>query len=188
MGIIASAFSMATVAGPLLGGIVYAKSGYYAVFYMAFALIALDIALRLSFIEKKVAKRWLTPDELPMASSIGMTRDPTNSNKHETQDLAAAEEVTSQGAEDQVSRSRLRKRLPPVVTLLGSRRLLAASWGTLVVAALMTAFDSTLTLYVKRIFDWNSLGSGLLFLALLLPSSAGPIVGMMLSPASIFRN
>jgi hypothetical protein len=65
-----------------------------------------------------------------------------------------------------------------VVTLLGSRRLLAAFWGCLVVAALSTAFDSTLPLYVKRIFGWNSLGSGLLFLALLLPSMVGPVIGM----------
>ena len=172
MGMISIAYSAAIVAGPLLGGVVYARSGYYAVFYMAFGLIALDILLRLTFIEKKVAKRWLPPDELPMADSLGMPREPRISNEQDPRGTSSLEGTPSQ------ARSPPWRRLPPVITLLGSRRLLAAFWGCLVVASLMTAFDSTLTLYVKQIFDWNSLGAGLLFLALLLPSLAGPFIGM----------
>ncbi|OAA76021.1 Major facilitator superfamily domain, general substrate transporter [Akanthomyces lecanii RCEF 1005] len=37
---------------PILGGLAYEKSGYYAVFYMGFGLLALDIVLRLSMAER----------------------------------------------------------------------------------------------------------------------------------------
>ncbi len=172
MGMISIAYSAAIVAGPLLGGVVYARSGYYAVFYMAFGLIGLDIVLRLTFIEKKVAKRWLPPDEIPMTDTLGIPREPRTSNEEDPRDTSGLESTPSQ------ARVRFWRRLPPVITLLGSRRLLTAFWGCLVIASLMTAFDSTLTLYVKRIFDWNSLGAGLLFLALLVPSLIGPLIGM----------
>ena len=178
MGIISMAYSIGILVGPLLGGVVYASSGYYAVFYMAFALIALDIFLRFSFIEKKVAVRWLTvggstrPDSMTVAGA-----EPTSRELHLQNDADEMEAQSQRNVESRRS-ARRRIRLPPVVTLLGSQRLLAAFWGTLVVAALTTAFDSTLPLYVRKIFGWNSLGSGLLFLALLLPSIIGPLIGM----------
>ncbi|KJZ74937.1 hypothetical protein HIM_05668 [Hirsutella minnesotensis 3608] len=52
------AMTAAFLFSPIIGGIVYEKAGYYAVYYMGFALIACDIALRLVMIEKKVARRW----------------------------------------------------------------------------------------------------------------------------------
>jgi MFS family permease len=177
MGIISMAYSIGILVGPLLGGVVYASSGYYAVFYMAFALIALDIVLRFSFIEKKVAARWLATENPSTPSCITLAEAGSISNELQRRNGAQETEVKSEHNVEPVRPSRPRMRLPPVVTLLGSRRLLAAFWGTLVVAALTTAFDSTLPLYVKKIFAWNSMGSGLLFLALLLPSIIGPVIG-----------
>lgn len=178
MGIISMAYSIGILVGPLLGGVVYASSGYYAVFYMAFALIALDIFLRFSFIEKKVAARWLTADGTARPEGMTMAdADPSSCEVRLRNDTDETEALSRRNVESLRSPRRT-IRLPPVVTLLGSRRLLAAFWGTLVVASLTTAFDSTLPLYVKKIFGWNSLGSGLLFLALLLPSIIGPVIGM----------
>ncbi|KAI9722180.1 MAG: hypothetical protein M1828_004863 [Chrysothrix sp. TS-e1954] len=67
--------------------------------------------------------------------------------------------------------------LPAVLTLLASRRLLVALYGTLVQASLLTAFDSTLPLYVRQIFHFNSLGAGLLFLPIVIPNGLAPLVG-----------
>jgi MFS family permease len=50
--------NIAVLLGPVLGGIVFAQSGYLAVFAMAFGLICLDIVLRLTLVEKKVAAKW----------------------------------------------------------------------------------------------------------------------------------
>lgn len=41
----------------------------------------------------------------------------------------------------------------------------------------MTAFDSVIPLYVADIFHWSSVGAGLVFLALIVPSLAAPAVG-----------
>ncbi|KAK3081186.1 hypothetical protein LTR53_020486, partial [Teratosphaeriaceae sp. CCFEE 6253] len=55
--------SLAILLAPLLGGVVFAAAGYYAVFAMAFGLIVLDVILRLFMIEKKIAVRWLPEQE-----------------------------------------------------------------------------------------------------------------------------
>ena len=54
MGILILAMTGGALIAPLLGGIVYDAGGYYSVFAMAFGVIAIDIALRLTFIEKRV--------------------------------------------------------------------------------------------------------------------------------------
>ena len=58
VGWVSYAFTLGLLLGPLLGGVVYDKGGYYATFSMAFGLIGCDIVLRLLVIEKKVAERW----------------------------------------------------------------------------------------------------------------------------------
>jgi len=175
MGIISFAYSTGIVTGPLLGGIVYAKFGYYAVFYMPFGLIATDIVLRLSFIEKKVARRWLSVDSSNWEAAAATTAAALNQG--ESHGLERREPWAPDPEDREPRRVVPPKHLPPVITLLKSRRMLTAFWGCLVIATLYTAFDTTLPLYVNRIFGFNSLGSGLLFLALLLPNSTGPIVG-----------
>jgi MFS family permease len=59
MGYVSIAMSVGLLISPVIGGAVYANAGYYAVYYIAFAIILCDIALRLVLIEKKVASQWL---------------------------------------------------------------------------------------------------------------------------------
>jgi len=73
--------------------------------------------------------------------------------------------------------TRKRTKWPPVLTLLKSRRLLTALWGWIVQGSQMTAFDSVIPLYVQRTFGWNSTGAGLIFLAIMIPGFAAPLVG-----------
>jgi MFS family permease len=69
--------------------------------------------------------------------------------------------------------------LPPVITLLRSLRLLAALWANLVQAIILCAFDAVLPIFVYRTFGWTSVGAGLIFLPLVIPSFAAPLVGHM---------
>ncbi|GME52827.1 Major facilitator superfamily [Neofusicoccum parvum] len=64
MGYVSLAMSLAVLLAPLLGGVVLDHAGYNAVFAMAYALIGLDIVLRLVLVEKKVARRWEPPGEV----------------------------------------------------------------------------------------------------------------------------
>ncbi|KAL2800297.1 major facilitator superfamily domain-containing protein [Aspergillus keveii] len=54
-----SAIALGFLLGPLLGGIIYDKVGYNAVFGMSFALVGLDLIMRVLVVEKKVASRWV---------------------------------------------------------------------------------------------------------------------------------
>ena len=168
IGYITLAISLAILVGPLLGGVVYGRAGYYPVYYMAFALIFLDILLRLLLVEKKVATKW----------AVGVTqKDGTGTEKvvaPKVSLMPAPDEAVPK--ETKITESR-RSRLPPIITLLASRRLDAALWGCLTQAAIMTAFDSVLPLRVKNLWGWDSTGAGLIFLAIVVPSFTAPVIG-----------
>ena len=90
--------------------------------------------------------------------------------------------TTTPPSEPQPSPPTPRKRtlkLPPVISLLLSPRLLTALYASLISATLLTAFDSTLPLYVRALFNWDSTGGGLIFLPLVLPSFLSPLIGWL---------
>lgn len=60
IGYLGSAITLGFLLGPLLGGLVYNAAGYNAVFAMAFAIIGVDLVMRVAVIEKKVARRWIS--------------------------------------------------------------------------------------------------------------------------------
>jgi len=158
MGYVNLSMSLAYLIAPLLGGVVYEKAGYYPVFYMAFAVIVLDILLRLLLVEKKIAMLWAAPEERDVAVGTGYGT------------------TTAATSPEEKPRSRY-TRFPPVISLLTSKRLLAALWGCTVQASLMTACDSVVPLFVEDTFHWGSLGAGLIFLALVVPAFIAPLVG-----------
>ena len=59
VGVIGIPMSIGPIVGPLLGGVIYAHGGYYAVFGLMFAMLGMDAVLRLVMIEKRVAQKWL---------------------------------------------------------------------------------------------------------------------------------
>jgi MFS family permease len=203
LGWVSLSMSIGVLLAPLLGGVVYNGAGYYAVYYMAFGLIALDITLRLALIEKKIARQW-DVDEVGDSERISVDDQRDGDDKIEEaaegtisaqdrSDLQNVEEKPSTSSpsselstseEGQEARStppvavRPPSKYPPVITLLKSRRLLAALWGCIIQGALMTSFDSVIPLFVQETFHWDSIGAGLIFLAIILPSFLSPFVGM----------
>lgn len=206
MGYVATAYSLAALLGPLLGGIVYDKAGYYAVFAMAFGTIALDVIFRILLVEKKVARKWLPkPDQLVIAAvevqnskgvdTLGLHQDielarlgnqtRTVEAKHTSESRPTPQpSMLTQGAAepstttvDHESQNVVKKKLPPILILLKSARMQATFWACTVDAAFLTAFDTTLPLFVETTFGWNSLGAGLVFLAPLSPTFLQPLYG-----------
>lgn len=203
MGWVALAMSLGVMLAPLLGGIVYDRAGYYAVFAMCFGILGFDVILRLFMVEVNVAKRWIdvAPEEEDNEENKEITalkdednnaRDYASTSRDQTTTMAgmtvdkpeknasAAELPPAKITLDPVpGTAQRRSRLPPLLTLLGSPRLLAGLWCTLVQATLLTSFDATLPLRVNGIFGWNSLGAGLIFLPLVLPAFSGPYIGKL---------
>lgn len=180
--------SLGLLVSPLLGGVVYDHAGYNAVFGMAYALIGLDIILRLLLVEKKVAARWdpeavgrvAVKTEAISDDSIAAGYAAETANDILDPEMALRPEAHQpQALTGNAPRPRGRDRLPPVLSLLYSRRLLAALFCALVQAALMTSFDSVLTIHAANIFGWTSTGAALLFLPLVIPSFVAPLFGWL---------
>lgn len=202
MGYIGLSMSLAILFAPLLGGIVLEEAGYYSVYAMAFGLIVLDIFLRFAMIERKTAKQWLPDLEIPLFES-GQAETSTDKSLNagespgcETVRISTSEKNNTQLAEDgsqarQPSNAaeaavpenaptvvkRIVKQLPPWIFLFSSRRILAVLWACTIQATLLTSFDSILPLFTKNTFGWNSIGAGIIFLPIVVPSFIGPLIG-----------
>lgn len=205
MGYVSLSLSLGLLVGPLLGGIVFANAGYYAVFAMAFGLIAFDIFMRVFLIEKKVAVQWLPSEvtETTPAESHAQEekRDTTKEieleavspieiREDDSKDRPIAERVATSVSARSAAEEILPEnapailkhwtaRLPPILGLLASRRVLSAIWGCMMQATLFTAFDTILPLYVRDTFHWDSTGAGLIFLPMVVVSFVGPVFGQL---------
>lgn len=191
LGYVMLSMSIGLLIAPLLGGIVYQQEGYYAVYYMAFALVVVDIVLRLVLVEKKLARQWISEPVRDDVDNIDSTTgtDTDNGVEKANLDTAGPESGTAPREEAPASETlreieatvntayTKRSKWPPVFTLLKSVRLLVALWGIVVQASQLTAFDTVIPLFVERTFGWDAIGAGLIFLAVMVPSFFAPVVG-----------
>ncbi len=74
---------------------------------------------------------------------------------------------------------RAESRLPPMLVLLRSPRLLTAVYGVFIETILVIGFDAVIPTFVKRTFGWDSSRAGLIFLTITVPSLAAPLVGRL---------
>ena len=68
---------------------------------------------------------------------------------------------------------------PKMAVLLSSPRLDVAVYGCFTYMTIVASFDACLPLFVKRQFNWNSSGVGLIFLALTAPALLGTAFGAL---------
>lgn len=161
MGYVSIAISAGLLCAPLVGGGVYAGAGYYAVYYVAFGLIGLDILMRLFLIEKKTALQWLKEEDLVV---------PADGSRDVEAVGTAAPPVT----QPEVGT------LKRIAILLRSKRLLANLLAGALNAGVFTAFDTVLPIFVEDLFHWNSTAAGLIFFSLFIPPLIlAPPVGIM---------
>ena len=190
MGHVGLAMSLGVLLAPLLGGVVFERAGYYSVWAMAFGLIGLDIVLRIVMVERKIAVRWdpqfepkraepVSGDQKVITKELDEKPDGTESEDDNKAEETASRPVDqhSHQEDDLNARNKWYNRLPPVLKLLASRRLLSALWAVLIQSSLLTSFDSVLPLFTKNTFGWNATGAGLIFLPIVVPTFAGPLIG-----------
>ncbi|OJJ36323.1 hypothetical protein ASPWEDRAFT_37896 [Aspergillus wentii DTO 134E9] len=166
MGYVDLASTIGVCAGPLLGGVLYERCGYYAPFGLAFGLITLDIVLRLALIERKHALRWTQP-QLPS----------TRSEKTMEENITPGQ---PENPEEKTRRNRL-------VTLLSSYRMIVAIWVSFVVSIVLTSFDSTIPLFVRDTFHWKQTAQGLIFIPLAIPHLFDPLIGFLVDRYGFVR-
>jgi MFS family permease len=170
MGYVFTAMSLGMLLGPLLAGIIFDKAGYDAVFGLAYGVIAIDVLMRLLVIEKKVAARWKEEDTPQTDEQVVWPSTPIGDGDMDIELVHRqnARRAEPKKSENDSERSELdliespirRRKAPAIVTLLKSKRLLAACWATVATGILMTSIESTMPLYVKSIWSWTSTGAG----------------------------
>ncbi|KAK7969141.1 Major facilitator superfamily domain protein [Apiospora saccharicola] len=168
LGYVGIAMSVGLIVAPVVGGAVYRAAGYYAVYYIAFGIVALDIVMRFFMIEKKVSRQWIK-DEKPVsaARSNGDVEKQADSADDAGIELTKTEAGTSSTGGEHNGAA------------VKSPRLLAALYGLFAQAGIMMGFDAVLALFVKETFDWDSTAAGLMFLAIFLPGFIAPGVGWL---------
>lgn len=122
MGYVSIAMSVGLLISPVIGGAVYAAAGYYAVYYIAFAIICCDIALRLVLIEKKVAQQWL---------------DAVADGDRRTRATSPGGDSSARASADPSARCSTEITRRPQLELIRSRTVLACLLGVVVEAGLV---------------------------------------------------
>lgn len=173
MGYVGIALNLSTFSAPLLGGFAFHHFGYDAVFGLTLVVLAIDLLLRLAMIERGDAAKWMVDARYEDSAVVDEDEDCDS-------DLSASSSSSSTDSSNFCKDDDGSESMPSTTwTLLTSPRLLVAFWGIFVQASLSSGFDAVLALHVKTIFGWNSLGTGLIYLPLTIPSFLGPLIGRL---------
>lgn len=178
-----SIVQVAELASPPLGAIIYSQGGIFAVAAAGTGILVLDIPMRMLLIEKKIAARYvgnlLTDDT---SSDINSIRD--SSHFQSLEDASATGRCPLLGSEETLREYSLplpRNRVlqtAPLLLCLRNSSLVEAIFGSIVQAALLGAFEATISLQAKDLFNFDSLHTGLFFVPLAcLRLLMGPIGG-----------
>ncbi len=208
MGVAMSGMTLGILVGPPLAAVVYERVGYTWVFAMALVVIAIDMVLRLVIVEKKTASEWLQeesdadsqkkPNDALLNGSVAEADGDEECVSHphdalspvnvETGNGFTGDTVNGQspneatpllGKPSPQSKYSFRRHLPTSVILLTSPRIASAVYGVLVNATLVTSFDATLPIFVRRTFHWNAERAGAILLALTVVPLVGFIPGAL---------
>ena len=162
----------------MLGGVLYAQTGYSGVFGLGFAILIIDFILRLLLIEKKTAARYEergnTGNRRP-----GFNREDSHDNEsgeHGTEH----EPLLSKHEENayKIGEPPRWIRTFPIFLCLKDPRLLVANLVSFMQATILAIFDATIPTEAEALYGFDSLKAGLLFIAIVLPYLLlGPIAG-----------
>lgn len=172
MGTALSVSNVGIVISPVIGGGIYAKASVRGVLGFLIGLVILDIVLRLFMIEQRVAKQYHHGSR----STPSIAHSTFQMSELPGAGTAAPTPLHDDSLNDQGG-LRKKLRLPTIVRLLMSSRILSAWYGVFTQVSLLTSFEAVLPLFVQRTFGWTSVEAGLILLALGLPNAFGLLVG-----------
>lgn len=183
--------SIGELAAPVLGGVVYSKSGIKGVFGMGFGIFAVDFIMRILLIEKKTAAKYgATEDNREVDGNAENEEEQDGDGEAGEEDpLIKKQEEDHYKVPDGQSKA---VRSFPLLHCLKDPRLLTALLLALVQAALLGTYDATIPTIAQDYFGFTSLEAGLIFIALILPYViGGPVAGWLVDkkgpkPAAVF--
>ncbi|MCJ1230467.1 hypothetical protein MMC12_007141 [Toensbergia leucococca] len=197
MGYTSIGLSLGLLLGPVIGGVLYEYGGYFHVFLPAFALIIVEIVLRFMIIdEKRIPYRPVLQgspkSSRPRTGANGQTygADGTASTRTggDTSRIDAPPEVPSNSLshsnQDPETEALLPAADPKIVSssfsiLLCSPRFLVAILGQFLLTGITAGFDGVLPVYIRDVFDLNSIHAAFFFSVLSVPMLLSPISGAL---------
>lgn len=188
MGYLAWALNVGTFVGPLLGGVVYDRKGYHAVWWMMLGFVLLDVFLRVVMLEKSKHENELSSDEqidddsqLDQLQPPGVQKSPpfkTNVSVVDSLPFSTPSQVDTATTPSTSTSST--SKMPALLVLMRSMRMIAALYGICVESMIFSGFETVVSLYVQEIWGYTSLGAGLIFIPLTLPAFFGPLLGRII--------
>lgn len=178
MGYVTIMLNVGTFAGPLLGGAVYETGSYHAVWGMIMGFVVLDTILRVVMIEKKAA-----PINAEMLSRDRAFYDTGNASTLSTV-IKATEATVPEPYKIAHNRLQIKRRIPDVVLLLNSPRMITACVAICVQSMVFSGFETVLSIYVQEIWGYDALGAGLIFIPLTIPAFFAPLLGKLVDRTS----
>lgn len=170
IGTIFSLVAFGTQTAPVLGGVLYAKVGYTSVFALCLALIGVDIVLRLLMIEKKRAARYRKHID------IGFSEDSLDDEN--TPLLSESTAIEDLDAYKIAEPSTWLTQKMPILRMFRDTSFITAIYIGTVQSIILGCYDATIPLVALEYYNFGSLQSGLLFLALGVPGMiSGPLAG-----------
>ncbi|KAI0095817.1 MFS transporter-like protein [Hypoxylon sp. NC0597] len=207
VGSIFSFISVGELMAPVIGGVLYEKTGYSGVFGVASGVLGLDFLMRLLLVEKKTAAKYY--DEPLPPPDLGTEQQHANNGHvaawHAREDRGDQEENPTesdallpnkkQDDEDTYKiyhePNRIVRALPILICFRSPRLIIGLSLA-FVQASLLAVFDATIPTEAQSLFSFTSLQAGLLFIALDIPYLVlGPVAGWAVDrygtkPAAVF--
>ncbi|OTA54469.1 MFS transporter-like protein [Hypoxylon sp. EC38] len=171
VGSIFSFISVGELMAPVIGGVLYEKTGYSGVFGVASGVLGLDFLMRLLVVEKKTAAKYY------------MSHDGEDSGDREGNSTERDALLPNKKQDDENSYkirhepNRIVRALPILICFRSSRLIVGFSLA-FVQASLLAVFDATIPTEAQSLFNFTSLQAGLLFIALDIPYLVlGPVAG-----------
>lgn len=181
LGSLFGCISTGELVSPVLGGILYKKAGYAGVFAIGSALLLVDFIMRLLLIEKKFAAAYRREDTREDEGVNGNGSESAENDTEENSNPSEEDLLIAKKEEDGykvASNPRKWVKVFPVLYCMKNPRLLVAFALTMSQATLLATFDATIPTIALELYGFDSLQSGLLFIALIVPCLLlGPISG-----------
>ncbi|KAJ5726786.1 MFS general substrate transporter [Penicillium malachiteum] len=157
MGLAMSFVSTGIMSGPTVSGTLLELAGYWAAWAVPLTLLCMYLAARLVMLERP---------------RVGKQKDRCTAQKQDRAPLLPSQPNTG---DSQMTSSRGFYRI-----ILSDGRAIVGLLNTLLFSAMLSAFDSTLPLHLRDVFNWGSLPAGLVFLTIQLPGPfLSPLVGWL---------
>ena len=203
MGFVGMSIALGVVLGPMLGGILYHRMGYFAVFGSAYALVGLDFVFRIFMItakDKAPLKRLVEANHRDYGAISGIdsvSHTPTShdsftgtTGSDSSSSLCSHSTSSSLDSTDSLdflvapgnnlyTQKFSNTQRHPIIVLSSTPRMLAALLGDFSQSMVLTGLESILPLKIKTMFHYNSMQVALIFLALSFGSFAGPATGRL---------